>query len=130
MIELLLKVLGLAVLGYTSLQDVREEKFNVLPVILVFTPTLIQAETMSVPGLMISICIIGVYKKFIRWGDTLPALLYAASFPTMQSIFTLVTVTGLYIALYKQAFPEQQWIPYLPAILTSYIIHFLGYLLF
>lgn len=130
MIELLLKVLGLAVLGYTSLEDVIDEEFNVLPVILVLTPALIQAETMSVPGLMLAICMIGVYKKFIRWGDTFPALLYAASFPSMQSIFTLVTVTGLYIALYKQAFPERQWIPYLPAILTSYIIHFLSYLLF
>lgn len=130
MIEHVLKLLGLLVLTFTSYQDVKTEMFNVLPVILVLTPTLIQVKTPSVLGLVLVISIIGVYKQFIRWGDTFPILLYTAMYPSLQSIFTLTTVTGLYLTLYKQAFPEKQWIPFLPAILTSYIIHFLGYMVF
>ena len=130
MIEMLLKLLGLAVLGFASFQDIRSEMFSVYPVILALTPMVIRLKTISVLGLTVALSMIPVYKKWMRWGDVFPILLYVAAFPTYQSIFTLTLVTGLYIAAYKEAYPEKEWIPFLPAILTAYIIHFIAYLVF
>jgi len=128
MIEILLKLLGLTALGYTSFQDFKTEKFSVYPVIFAAAPALIHVDTWFVPGLTLFLSIIAIRKTYIRPGDTLPLLLYTLTFPSLQSIFTLLTVTGLYLAIYKEAFPEKEWIPYLPAILTSYIIQLMLYL--
>lgn len=130
MIEMLLKLLGLAVLGFASFQDIRSEMFSVYPVILALTPALTRVETPMVLVLATVICVTGYLQGYIRLGDALPVLLYVASYPSLQSIFTLTLVTGLYIAAYKEAYPEKEWIPYLPAILTAYIVHFIAYLVF
>jgi len=125
MIIFLLKLLGLAVLAYTSFQDFKAEEFSVFPVIFATIPALFQVDTWLVPGMTVFISVLGIRKNYIRVGDSLPLLLYAVTFPALQSIFTILTVTGLYLAIYKEAFPGKDWIPFLPAILTSYIIQFL-----
>lgn len=127
---LLFHGIALLTLGLISFQDWKNEKFNVFIPLAGFTAIILTGYQTTGSGytgltLIYLASIIGVYKKYIRLGDVIPIGLYSYAFTSLQSFFTLMTVTGLYLYTYPKLRDEKQWIPYLPALLLSYLVQLL-----
>jgi hypothetical protein len=124
---LLFYILGLTVLGFASWQDIKTESFHPQPSIIhgLIAPFFIQGSPQITSYIIFfSAVYAGFIENYIRPGDIWILFAYAATFPTLQSLFTLLTVTGIYLSLFKHSGWEKEWIPYIPAILLAYIIQF------
>jgi len=138
MISFLVFFTGFLSLAWISVQDWRNDKFNALiPItcllffgaVSVFTPVFSLATGFFVNLLFFGILIAGSY---LRLGDILPLLVYTSVYNTIQSFFTLLTVMGLYLYTYPKINHRKEqddWIPFIPAILTAYLIQTLALLI-
>jgi len=126
-----IQLIGLTVLGYAAWEDWKTHSFKPVPLLLYNILAITNAPTglTSNIGFLITSALIlyGSWKKnYFRPGDTIPVLAYAMTFPSLQGFFTLTTITGLYLALFKHGNTDKEWIPYIPAILISYIIQLIS----
>jgi len=115
-------ILGLAVHTVAAVEDWFKEKFHVLPFFL-YIPYV--ALTGAGPGIgsiaVIFAGMLGWHQNYLRPGDLLLLASYSLTLPSLQTVFTLTAVTGLYLALFKHMDREDDWIPFAPAILLAYI---------
>jgi len=115
-------ILGLAVHSAAAVEDWFKEKFHALPFLLYIPYVLI---TGSGPGIgsiaLITAGMLGWHQNYLRPGDLLLLASYSLTLTSLQSVFTVTTVTGLYLALFKHVDREDEWIPFAPAILLAYI---------
>jgi len=119
----LIKVIGLFTLGVAAWEDWKTHSFHPQPAIIygLIAPLLIQTSPQIGSYIIFFSGVYGGFiKNYIRPGDIWILYAYAATFPSLQSIFTLLTVTGLYLSIFKHGPSEKDWIPYVPAILISY----------
>lgn len=136
MISFLVFFTGFLSLAWISVQDWRTEKFNALIPIaaLVFYGFLsvLGAGFSFGAGFYVNLLFFGILiaGSYLRLGDILPLLIYTAVYNSTQSFFTLLTVMGLYLYTYpKIKNGESDWIPFIPAILTVYLIQTLATLI-
>lgn len=114
-------ILGLAVHSAAAVEDWFKERFHALP-FFIYLPLAASTGVTIGSGMIITAGAIGMYRNYLRPGDLLLLASYSFTFPSLQSFFTLTTVTGLYLALFKHLDTEKEWIPFAPAILLAYII--------
>lgn len=125
--------LGLLCLAWISVQDYRRHRFNaVIPAVSMVLITALYfftgASFQPGPGLLLNLGLatILIGSGSLRFGDLLPILVYTAVYSTTQSFFTLLMATGLYLYSYPRIkdkeVEELEWVPFIPAVLTAYLI--------
>jgi len=115
-------ILGLAVHTVAAVEDWFKERFHALPFLLYLPYVLITGPGPGIGSIaVIAAGMLGWLQNYLRPGDLLLLASYSLTFTSLQSLFTLTTVTGLYLALFKHVDREDEWIPFAPAILLAYI---------
>lgn len=124
---------GLVCLAWISVQDYRRHVFNALiPVAsLVLITALYFFTASNYPsgfGLLLNIAYVTILigTGSMRLGDLLPVAVYTTVYSSSQSFFTLLMATGLYLYTYPKIrdkeVEELEWVPFIPAVLTAYLI--------
>lgn len=125
---------GLISLAWISWQDWQTEKFNALiPLLAILIISAIQLNSGGSAygvGYPLNVVFMGIliWKEYMRPGDMLPLLVYTGIFNSFQSFFTLLMVTGIYLYAYPKIAKEKDWVAFAPAILISYIVQAIFYL--
>lgn len=116
-------ILGFAIHAAAAAEDWLKQKFHALPFLL-YIPYITVAGTGPGPGSIpvISAGLLGWHQNYLRPGDLLLLASYSLTHTSLQSFFTLTTVTGLYLLIYKKMNIGNEWIPFAPAILTAYLL--------
>lgn len=133
MSSFLVFLVGLSCLTWVSVQDWRRHRFNALiPVSAILIITLLYffsaASFTFGPGLLLNLLLSGILitAGSLRLGDLLPITVYTGVYTSIQSFFTLLMATGLYLYAYPKYMDEEpgnpEWIPFIPAVLTAYLI--------
>lgn len=115
-------IAGLLFHAAAAVEDWFKERFHALP-FLFYIPYVALTGPGPRTGFVavVTAGMLGIYRNYLRPGDLLLLASYSLTFPSLQSFFTLTTVTGLYLALFKHMDREKEWIPFAPAILLAYI---------
>lgn len=122
---------GLASLAWISLQDWINEEFNALiPVASIVLLAFFEVGNIYYPGFFLNLLFFSilVLTGYLRPGDILALGVYIMVFNSFQSFFTLLMVMGLYLYAYPKIAKEKDWIAFVPAILISYIMQGIIYL--
>lgn len=121
-------LVGFVSLAWISWQDWKTERFNlVIPLVgLVLVSFLSLGKGFGI-GFLVNLLFAGIltWKKYLRPGDIVPVMVYGTVYNSFQSFFTLLMVLGLYLYTYPKITDKEEkkdWIPFIPALLTSYII--------
>jgi len=112
---------------YTSMEDLYKEKFHPHPHIAIIITAPIVLKYTGNPAAYIGLIlgITGYIKNMIRPGDILLILSLAAVLPSIQTVFTGLTVTGIYIMYFQKIRSGREWIPFAPVFLQILMLHIL-----
>jgi len=120
---------GLFSLAWISFQDWKNERFNLLvPLAALFLVSVFKLGSGYGYGFLLNIGFAGILFKgrYLRIGDIIPVMVYGSVYSTTQSFFTLLATTGLYLYTYPMIADKEkenlEWVPFIPALLTAYII--------
>jgi hypothetical protein len=119
--------IAVLVFTYTSIEDLYKQSFHPHPhIFIIFTAPLVfgyVSNPAAYIGLILGIT--GYIKDMIRPGDILLILSLAAILPGIQTVFTALTITGLYLMYFKKTGYRREWIPFAPVFLQTLILHLL-----
>jgi len=124
---MLMHLLNLAALTYSSFEDFKNQRFNFLIPLAAIITSFALVENFNLFFFLTFAMLIGLgkYLQYFKTGDIIPLTLYMLPFTSIQALFTLLTGVGLYLYAWPKIFEETRYAPLIPAITLCYLIQLL-----